>query len=74
MNRTNFQRYLDENYQKHSETWKNELINIDWGGDFSIADGEAFYRATTDKSVAGWAISTELKTRHNALKKIIDSV
>ncbi len=74
MSQTNFQRHLDKKYESDSSSWKNQLHDLSWGGDFSVADAEGFFEATTAKSVSRWAISTEIKVRHDSLKKIIDSV
>ncbi|MBX2847823.1 MAG: type III secretion protein HrpF [Acidiferrobacterales bacterium] len=70
---TNFQKHLDNQYSERSDDWSEQLKDINWGGDFELADAEAFFRATTAKNVGTWAVGLELKTRHNALKKIIDS-
>ncbi len=71
---TNFQKYLDNNYREKSDNWKKELSKLDLTGDFNVADAEDFFKTVTEKSVANWAVSLEIKTRHAALKKIIDSV
>ena len=73
MTATNFQKHLDQQYNERSEEWGEQLRDINWGGDFEFADSEAFFRATTAKNIGSWAIGLEIKTRHNALKKIIDS-
>jgi len=73
MQATNFQKHLDKQYKERSEDWGNQLKDINWGGDFELADAEEFLRATTAKNIGSWAVGLEIKTRHNALKKIIDS-
>jgi hypothetical protein len=72
---TNFQHYLDQNYNSRSAEWSNELANLDLtSGDFTVADANHFFQTVTKKSVANWAVSCELTTRNDSLKKIIDSV
>jgi hypothetical protein len=71
---TNFQSYLDQNYNTRSAEWSGELANLDFSGDFTVADANTFLQSVTKKSVANWAISAELTSRHDSLKKIIDSV
>ena len=71
---TNFQKYLDDLYSSRSDSWKSELKNLDMTGDYEVADAEDFLATVTKKNTAQWAIGVELKTRHGALKKIIDSV
>jgi hypothetical protein len=71
---TNFQSYLDQNYSARSAEWNSELANLDFSGDFTVADANNFLQLVTKKSVANWAVSAELTTRHDSLKKIIDSV
>jgi hypothetical protein len=71
---TNFQNYLDQNYSARSAEWSGELANLDLSGDFTVADANNFLQSVTKKSVANWAVGAELTTRHDSLKKIIDSV
>lgn len=70
---TNFQKHLDKLHSKNSENWKTELMTQNWGGDYELADVQSFQQAITARSYTGAAVALELKTRHNALKKIIDS-
>ena len=71
---TNFQKHLDNVYRQRQTEWKSELKNLDLAGDFKVADAENFLASVTSKSTANWAVGVELKTRHGALKKIIDSL
>ena len=71
---TNFQKHLDNVYRQRQTEWKSELKNLDLAGDFKVADAENFLASVTSKSTTNWAVGVELKTRHGALKKIIDSL
>ena len=71
---TNFQKYLDQNALLSKEVWQKELSNLDLTGDFHLEDADKFFDSITKKSVAHWAVGEEITTRHEALKRIIESV
>lgn len=71
---TELQRNLDRNYEKSQKVWGESLEKMELGEDFTVQDGEDFYKAVTMKSVRNWAVSQELEANHAAQKKIIDSI
>lgn len=67
-------RELDKNYETASDKWKDSLVNMNMGENFTMSDAKEFFELTTLKSTRNWAVSQELTANHDAQKKVIDSM